>query len=148
MGFPGSFTSKESTCSSGDPGLISGSGRSPGEGIGYPLQYSWDSLVAQMIKNLPAMWETQVRSLGWEDPVEEGMATHSSILARRISWTEKPGGHRIAKQSDMSYRPNNNSHISLRRKDRGRQRERKKRETEKDRKKKREREKERKKERR
>jgi len=47
--------------------------------------------VAQMIKNLPAMLETQVRSLGWEDPLEKGMATHSSILAWRIPWTEEPG---------------------------------------------------------
>ena len=59
------------------------SGRSPGEGMGYPLQYSCTSLVAQ-IKNPPAMWETWVRSLGWEDPLEEGMVTHSSILAWRI----------------------------------------------------------------
>ena len=60
-------------------------GRSPGEGIGYPLQYSWASLVAQSVKNPPAMRETWVRSLGWEDPLEEGMANHSSILAWRIS---------------------------------------------------------------
>ena len=59
-------------------------GRSPGEGISYPLQYSWTSLVAQMVKNPPAMQETWVRSLGWEDPLEEGMATHSIILAWRI----------------------------------------------------------------
>ena len=59
-------------------------GRSPGEGIGYPLQYSWASLVLQMVKNSPAMQETWVRSLGWEDPLEKGMATHSSILAWRI----------------------------------------------------------------
>ena len=52
--------------------------------MGYPLQYSWASLVAQMVKNLPAMWETWVRYLGWEDPLEEGMATHSSIVAWRI----------------------------------------------------------------
>ena len=50
------------------------------------------SLVAQIVKNPPAMWETWVRSLGWEDPLEEGMATHSSILAWRILWTEEPGG--------------------------------------------------------
>ena len=50
------------------------------------------SLVAQMVKNLPAMWETQVRSLGQEDPLEKGMTTHSSILAWRIPWTEEPGG--------------------------------------------------------
>ena len=54
------------------PGSIPGSGRSPGKGIGYPLQHSWSSLVAQMVKNLPAMWETQVPSLGWEDPLENG----------------------------------------------------------------------------
>ena len=48
--------------------------------------------MAQRVKNLPAMWETQVRSLGWEDPLEEGTATHSSIFAWRISWTEEPGG--------------------------------------------------------
>ena len=50
------------------------------------------SLVAQMVKNLPAMWETWVRSLGWEDPLEESMATHSSVLAWRILWTEEPDG--------------------------------------------------------
>ena len=50
------------------------------------------SLVAQMVKNLPAMQETQVQSLGQEDPLEKGMATHSSILAWRMSWTEEPGG--------------------------------------------------------
>ena len=67
--------------------MISGSGRSAGEGIGYPLQYSWASLVAQLVKNPPAMWETQVRSLGREDPLEKGKITHSSILAWRIPWT-------------------------------------------------------------
>ena len=64
--------------------MIPGSGRAPGEGIGYPLLCSWSSLVAQMVKNLPVMWETWVRSLGWEDPLKEGMATHSSVLAWRI----------------------------------------------------------------
>ena len=64
--------------------MILGLGRYPGEGISYPLQYSWASLVAQMVKNLHAMQETWVLSLGWEDPLEEGMATHSSILAWRI----------------------------------------------------------------
>ena len=71
--------------------MIPGSVRSPGEGIGYPLQYSWASLVAQMVKNLPAMGETWAQSQGWEDPLEEGMATHSIILAWRIPWTEEPG---------------------------------------------------------
>ena len=49
------------------------------------------SLVAQTVKNLPVMWKTWVQSLGWEDPLEKGMATHSSILAWRIPWTEEPG---------------------------------------------------------
>ena len=71
--------------------LIPGSGRSPGGGHGNPLQYSQVPLVAQTVKNPPAMWETWVRSLGWEDPLEEGIATHSSILAWRIPWTEEPG---------------------------------------------------------
>ena len=84
LGFPGSSAGKESACNAGDPGLIPGSGRFPGEGIGYPRQYSWASLVAQKVKNLPAMWETLVRSLVWEDPLEKGMATHASILAWRI----------------------------------------------------------------
>ena len=83
-GFPHSSVGKESACNAGDPGLISGSGRSPGEGIGYPLQYSWASLVAQLVKNSPAMRQTWVRSVGWEDPLEKGMAMHSSILAWRI----------------------------------------------------------------
>ena len=87
MGFPGSSAGKESTCNAGDPSSIPGLGRCPGEGIGYPLQYSWASLVAQLVKNLPAMWETLVQSLGWEDPLEKGKATHSSILAWRIPWT-------------------------------------------------------------
>ena len=70
MGFPHSSVGKESACSAGDPGSIPGSGRSSGEGTGYPLQYSWASLVAQLVKNPPAMWETWVlipelgRSLG------------------------------------------------------------------------------------
>ena len=64
--------------------MIPGSGSSPGERIGYPLQYSWASLVAQSIKNPPARQETWVRSVGWEDPLEKRMATHSRILAWRI----------------------------------------------------------------
>ena len=81
LSFPRSATGKESTYNAGDPGLIPGSGSSPGEGIVYPLWSSWASLVAEMVKNLPAKRETWVQSLGWEDPLEEGMAIHSSILA-------------------------------------------------------------------
>ena len=77
LGFPDSSAGKESTCNAGDRGSIPGSGRSPGEGKGYPLQYSWASLVAELVKNPPSMWETCVRSLGWEDPLEKGKATHS-----------------------------------------------------------------------
>ena len=86
-GFPGSSSGKESACNAGDPSSILGLGRLAGEGIGYPCQYSWTSLVAQLVKNSPAMWETWVRSLGWEDPLEKGKANHSSILAWRIPWT-------------------------------------------------------------
>ena len=77
--------------------MIPGWGRSAGERIGYPLQYSWASLVAQLVKNRPAMRETPVRSLDWEDPLEKGMATHSSILVWKIPWN--PWGR---KESDMT----------------------------------------------
>ena len=90
--FPDSSGGKESACNAGDLSSVPGLGRSPGERMGYPLQYSWASLVAHMVKNLPAMQDTWVRPLGWEDPLEEGMATHSSILAWRIPWTEELGG--------------------------------------------------------
>ena len=86
-GFPDSPVDKESACSAGDPGLTPGLGRSTGKGIGYPLEYSWASLVVPLVKNPPAMQETWVRSLGWEDALEKGKATRASILARRISWT-------------------------------------------------------------
>ena len=80
-GSPGSLAGKESACNAGDPDSIPGLERCPGEGI--RLQYSWASLLAQAVKNWPAMQETWVRSLHGEDPLEEGMATHSSILAWR-----------------------------------------------------------------
>ena len=107
---------KPSAYNVGDLGSIPGLGRSTGEGNGNQLQYSclenpmdrraWQatvhrvtksqtrlsnfgaSLVAQLVKNLPAAQETRVRSLGWEDPLEKETATHSSILAWKISWTE------------------------------------------------------------
>ena len=82
-----SSVGKESACNAGDPGSILGSERFPGEGIGYPLQYSWSSLVAQLVKNPSAMQEFWLRSLGWEDPLEKGKATHSIIIAWRIPWT-------------------------------------------------------------
>ena len=82
----GSSAGEESAWNAGDTGLI--------PGLGVPLEkeqashsYSWASLVAQKVKNLPAMHETWVRSLGWEDPLEKENATHSSILAWRIPWT-------------------------------------------------------------
>ena len=81
IGFPDSSAGKGSTCNARDCSSIPGSGRSAGEGIGYPLQCSWAFLVAQLVKNPPAMWETWFRSLGWDDPMEKGKATHASILA-------------------------------------------------------------------
>ena len=92
-GFPDSSIGKESASNAGDnSGSIPGLGRSPGEGVGYPLQYFWASVVAQRVKCLPAMQETWVRSLGyWEDPLEKEMATHSSMLAWKIPWTKEPG---------------------------------------------------------
>ena len=80
-----SSVGKESASNAGDPSSIPASGSSHREGIGYPLQSSWASLVAYTVKNLPALWETWVRPLGWEDPLEEGMAIHSCILAWRIA---------------------------------------------------------------
>ena len=81
QGFPGGSAGKESACNAEDLGLIPELGRSPGEGKGYPLQYSWAFLVTQPVKSLPAMQETWVQSLGWKDPLEKGKATHSSVLA-------------------------------------------------------------------
>ena len=81
QGVPGGSAGKDSACKAGDPTSIPGSGSSPGEGIGYPFQYSWASLLAQLVKNPPAMEETWVQSLSCKDPLEEGMATHCSVLA-------------------------------------------------------------------
>ena len=87
QGFPESSVGKESTCTAGHPGLIPRLGRSSGEGIGYSLQYSWASLVAQLLNNLPVMREICVQPLGWKDLLEKGKVTHSSILAWRIQWS-------------------------------------------------------------
>ena len=96
FGFPLSSVSKESPCNAGDPGSIPGLGRSAGERIGYLLQYSWAFHVAQLVKNSPPMRETWVQSLGWEDPLEKGKATHSHILAWRIPWTiQSMGSQRV-----------------------------------------------------
>ena len=92
VGSPGGSAGKESACNAGDPGSIPVWGRSAGEGICYPLQYSWTSLGAQLVKNLPAMQETWLRFLGWEDLLEKGKATHSSILAWRNPWTVQSRG--------------------------------------------------------
>ena len=106
MGFPGSPAGKESTCNAGDCSLIPGSRSSPGERVGYPLQYSWAFLVAQMVKNQPAMWETWVQSLGWEYPLEEVMDGNPL----RYQFLENPHGQRslvgyspcTCKESDMT----------------------------------------------
>ena len=92
-GSPGSTAGKESSCSARDPNAIPRSGRCPAEGVGYPLQYSWASLEAQMVNNPPAVRETWVQSLSWEDALEECMATHSYVfLPGESPWTEEPGG--------------------------------------------------------
>ena len=120
--FPGGSEVKASACNAGDLGSIPGSGRSPGEGNGNPLQYSclenpmdWGASWATVhgvaksqwliglprwlvVKNCLLMqetWETLIWSLGQEDPLEEGMATHSSTLVWRMPWTEKPSGHKV-----------------------------------------------------
>ena len=94
---PDSSFGKEPACDAGGPSSIPRSGRSAGEGTGYPLQYSWASLAAQLVKNPPAMQETWVWSLGWEDPLEKEKYTHSSILAWRIPWTvSSMGSQRVA----------------------------------------------------
>ena len=80
MGFPHSSVGKESTCNAGDSSSIPGLGRSAGEGIGYPLKYTWASLVAQLVKNPPAVQETWVRSLGWEDLLEKEKAAGAKLL--------------------------------------------------------------------
>ena len=91
MGFPGSSAGKESSCNAGDLSSIPGLGRSPGEGIGYPLQYSWASLVAQMVKNLPGMWGTWVQSLGWEFPWRRTWKPTQVFLPGEFPCTEESG---------------------------------------------------------
>ena len=103
LDFPHSSVGKKSTCNAGDPSLIPGWGRSTGEGIDYPLQYSWASFVARLVKNLPAMGETWVWSLGWEDPLEKRKATHSSILAWRIPCTIQPLGSQRVRHDWVNF---------------------------------------------
>ena len=98
-----SSVGKESTWDAGDPSLIPGSGRFVGEGIGYPLQYSWACLVAQLVKNLPAMRETWVWALGWNDPLEKGEAAHSSILAWRTRGLKSMGSQSLTWLSDFHF---------------------------------------------
>ena len=90
QGFPGGSAGKEATCNAGDPGSFPGLGRSTGEGIGYPLQFSWASLVAKTVKNPPAMQEGSIPGLGRSPGGGLGNPLH--LLAWRIPRTEKPGG--------------------------------------------------------
>ena len=109
--FPHSSVGKESTCNAGDPGSIPGLGRSAGEGIGYPLQYSRASLVAQLVNNPHAVWETWVLSLGWEHPLEKGKATHSSILAWRIPWTIQSMGSQRVRHNWVTFTHSHNTYL-------------------------------------
>ena len=99
--YPDSSVGKESACNAGDPGSIPGSGRSAGEGICYPLQYFGASLMAHLVKNPPAMWETWVQSLGWEDPLKKGKATHPIFWPGEFHGLYSPW-HR--KESDTTER--------------------------------------------
>ena len=98
---PDSSVGKETACIAGDPSSIPGSGRSPGDGIGYPLQHSWASLVAQLVKDLPAMWQTLVRSLGWEDPLEKRKLPTPVFWPGEFHGLYSPWG---CKESDMTER--------------------------------------------
>ena len=102
-GFPGSSAGKASTWKAGDPSSIPGSGR---DRIPTPVCLGFPDgfLVAQMVKNLPAVWETWVQSLDWEDPLEKGMATHSSILAWRIPWTVRGVAKSWTQLSDFHFK--------------------------------------------
>ena len=88
LGFPDSSVDKESACNAGDPGSITGSGRSPGEGIGYPLQFSWAPLVSQMVKNPSEIQETWVRKIPWR----KAWQATAVFLPGESLWTEEPGG--------------------------------------------------------
>ena len=106
-GFPDSSVGKESTYNVGDLGSIPGLERSAGEGTGYPLQYSWASLVVQLVKNMPAMQETCIQFLGWEDPLGKGKAIQYPDLENSMDFSftslqkcylfshTEPGGHKI-----------------------------------------------------
>ena len=101
LGFPGGSGGKESACSAGDQGSIPGPGRPTGEGDGNPLQDSWVSLVAQLVKNLPAMWEIWVWFLGWEDPLEKGKVTTPVFWPGEFHGLCSPWGR---KELDMTER--------------------------------------------
>ena len=105
-GFPSSSAGEESACNGGDPGSIPGSGRSAGEGIGYPLKSSWASLVAQLVKNLPAMQETWIRSLGWGDTLEKGKVPTPVFWPGEFHGLYSPWGHKDQTQmSDFHFLP-------------------------------------------
>ena len=95
---PDSSVGKGSACNAGDPSWIPGLGRSAGEGIGYPLRYSWASLMAQLVKNLPPVWETWVRLLGWEDPLEKERLPTPVFWPGEFHGLNSPWGH---KELDM-----------------------------------------------
>ena len=109
-GFPDSSVGKESSCNAGDPGSIPGSERSAGEGIGYPLRYSWTYLIAQLIKNPPAMRETWVTSLGWEDPWRRERLPTPVFWPGEFRGLYSPRGHKeldTTEQLSLSFSPLN-----------------------------------------
>ena len=103
MGFPGSSAGKDSTCNAGDPSSIPGSERSAGEGIGYPLWYSWASLVAQTVKKSACNARDLGSIPGLGRSLKKGMATHSSGLPWRIPWAKEPGGLQSVKLQRVGH---------------------------------------------
>ena len=97
--FPGSSAGEEYACNAGDPGVIPGSGRSPGEGIGYPLQFSWASLMVQMVKNLSAVWGTRVGKIPWRRAWQPTLV----FWPEESPWTEEPGGLQFMGSQRVSH---------------------------------------------
>ena len=109
-GFPGSSAREESASNAGDPGSIPGLARSAVDGLGYPLQYSWASFIAHLVKNLPEMQETWVWPLGRKDPLAKGTTTHNSFLAWRIPWTRQSHIY-FSLPSEPSGKPRNQTNF-------------------------------------
>ena len=114
IGFPHSSVGKESTCNAGDPSSIPGLGRSAGKGIGYPLQYSWASLVTQLVKNLPAVWETWVQSLSWEEPWRRERLPTPVFWPGEFHGLYSPWGHKELDTTEQLNKKRKKKRITIR----------------------------------